>query len=88
MLSPHATYTQPFAEVHTITIPSHVHGLGMTGFTVEVSLRSLLPGTRGLTPYPFPWWDAVAPNGDVTVHLMSNRHSGVVILRPLDPSPR
>jgi hypothetical protein len=88
MLSPHATYTQPFAEVHTITIPTHAHALGVTGFTIEVCLSSCLTSTLPLRPYPLPWWYAVAPNGDVEVHLTSNWHSGVVILRSLDPSPR
>lgn len=78
-------YITDFHETAKVTILGTTHGLGPTAIGIDVKV---LRRDGMLIPYSFPWW-ANPPDpttGDITVHLFTNRHSGVVFLTRQPPS--
>jgi hypothetical protein len=72
-------YMHDFAATADVVIPGTTHQCQTTALDIAVKVPDQ---HRRLIPYFLPWWFHVDPQTfDVFVHLTTNRHAGVVLLR-------
>jgi hypothetical protein len=71
-------YIHDFPASATVCIPGTTHRLQTAALHVDVKV----PDRHGrLIPYFLGWWHQIDPASyDVQVHLMTNRHGGIILL--------